>query len=80
MAIRLAWRSCARMGAGDEVITSIAGHVSRAMLSRYSHVRMEAKRRALDEIAARQRAADENRKDAARPQQAAMASQSAVVQ
>src|SRR5947207_394390 len=38
---------------------SIAGHVSRAMLSRYSHVRMEAKRRALDEIAARQRAAEE---------------------
>ena len=32
---------------------SIAGHVSRAMLSRYSHVRLEAKRRALDEIAAR---------------------------
>jgi hypothetical protein len=28
-------------GAGDEVIMSIAGHVSRAMLSRYSHVRME---------------------------------------
>src|ERR1022692_1255275 len=35
-------------GAGDEVIMSIAGHVSRAMLSQYSHVRMEAKRRALD--------------------------------
>jgi hypothetical protein len=31
--------------AGDEVIMSIAGHVSRAMLSCYSHVRMEAKRR-----------------------------------
>src|ERR1700704_6656371 len=44
----------AESGAGDEVIMSIAGHVSRAMLSRYSHVRMEAKRRALDEIAARQ--------------------------
>src|ERR1017187_10573406 len=42
------------VGAGDEVIMSIAGHVSRAMLSRYSHVRMEAKRRVLDEIAARQ--------------------------
>ena len=42
----------AESGAGDEVIMSIAGHVSRAMLSRYSHVRMEAKRRALDEIAA----------------------------
>src|ERR1017187_7270916 len=37
-----------------------AGHVSRAMLSRYSHVRMEAKRRALDEIAARQRTASES--------------------
>jgi len=42
---------------------SIAGHVSRAMLSRYSHVRMEAKRRALDEIASRQRTADEKRKE-----------------
>jgi hypothetical protein len=58
-------------GAGDEVIMSIAGHVSRAMLSRYSHVRMEAKRRALEEIAARQRAADEKRRkdvDEERPQ------------
>ena len=34
----------AESGAGDEVIMSIAGHVSRAMLSRYSHVRMQAKR------------------------------------
>ena len=41
-----------KFNAGDEVIMSIAGHVSRAMLSRYSHVRTEAKRRALDEIAA----------------------------
>ena len=59
----------AESGAGDEVIMSIAGHVSRAMLSRYSHVRMEAKRRALDEIAARQRAADEKRKADAERQQ-----------
>ena len=51
----------AESGAGDEVIMSIAGHVSRAMLSRYSHVRMEAKRRALDEITVRQCAADEKR-------------------
>ncbi len=51
----------AESGAGDEVIMSIAGHVSRAMLSRYSHVRIEAKRRALDEIATRQLAADELR-------------------
>jgi integrase len=53
----------AESGAGDEVIMSIAGHVSRAMLSRYSHVRMEAKRRALDQIAARQCAADEKRRE-----------------
>ena len=55
----------AESGAGDEVIMSIAGHVSRAMLSRYSHVRMEAKRRALDEIAVRQRAADKKREEEA---------------
>ena len=60
---------------------SIAGHVSRAMLSRYSHVRMEAKRRALDEIATRQCAADEKRKDdAERREQAAVVSESVVVQ
>ena len=58
-----------------------AGHVSRAMLSRYSHVRMEAKRRALDEIGARQRAADEKRKEKAeRLEQAAAVLQSALVQ
>ena len=48
----------AESGAGDEVIMSIAGHVSRAMLSRYSHVRIEAKRRALNEIDTRQNTAD----------------------
>jgi regulator of PEP synthase PpsR (kinase-PPPase family) len=61
-------------------IMSTAGHVSRAMLSRYSHVRMEAKRRALDEIAARQRAADKERKDdAERREQDAVASQLVAV-
>jgi integrase len=70
----------AESGAGDEVIMSIAGHVSRAMLSRYSHVRMEAKRRALDEIAARQRAADEKRQQEAERQQAAVVSQPAAIQ
>jgi integrase len=68
-------------GAGDEVIMSIAGHVSRAMLSRYSHVRMEAKRRALDEIAVRQRAAEEKRKqEIERQRQAEMIPQTLVVQ
>jgi hypothetical protein len=66
---------------GDEVIMSIAGHVSRAMLSRYSHVRMEAKRRALDEIGARQKAADEKRKkDAELRERALPLGQLAIVQ
>lgn len=38
-------------GAGDQTIMDIAGHVSRPMLSRYSHIRMEAKRRALEGVA-----------------------------
>ena len=60
---------------------SIAGHVSRALLSRYSHVRMESKRRALDEIAARQRAADETSAGKAEKQQlTAMISQSVAIQ
>jgi hypothetical protein len=37
-------------GAGDQTIMDIAGHVSRQMLSRYSHIRMEAKRRALQAV------------------------------
>jgi hypothetical protein len=60
---------------------SITGHVSRAMLSRYFHARMEAKRRALDEIAARQHAADEKRQTEALRQQAeAVVLQSAMLQ
>ena len=35
----------AESGAGDETIMAIAGHVSRRMLSRYAHIRTEAKRR-----------------------------------
>jgi integrase len=35
----------AESGAGDQTIMDIAGHVSRQMLARYSHIRMEAKAR-----------------------------------
>jgi integrase len=38
----------AESGAGDETIMQIAGHVSRSMLRHYSHIRMSAKRAALD--------------------------------
>ena len=40
----------AESGAGDQTIMDIAGHVSRQMLARYSHIRMEAKRAALEAI------------------------------
>lgn len=38
----------AESGAGDETIMEIAGHVDRQMLRHYSHIRMTAKRIALD--------------------------------
>lgn len=37
--------------ASDQTIMSIAGHVSRAMMEHYSHIRIAAKRSALDSIA-----------------------------
>lgn len=42
----------AENGASDSTIMAIAGHVSRRMLERYSHVRMEAKRTAMEVLAA----------------------------
>jgi integrase len=41
----------AENGTSDSTIMSIAGHVSRRMLERYSHVRMEAKRNAMEALA-----------------------------
>ena len=40
----------AESGAGDETIRDIAGHVSKQMLKHYSHIRMVAKRTALESI------------------------------
>jgi integrase len=40
----------AESGAGDQTIMDIAGHVSKQMLKHYSHIRMEAKGRALESI------------------------------
>jgi len=40
----------AESGAGDQTIMDIAGHVSKQMLKHYSHIRMEAKRVALEAI------------------------------
>ena len=41
-------------GAGDQVIQDMAGHVSRDMVKHYSHIRTEAKRRAVDALTSRQ--------------------------
>ncbi len=47
----------AENGASDSTIMAIAGHVSRRMLERYSHVRMEAKRTAMEALAMSTKAA-----------------------
>jgi hypothetical protein len=53
----------AEMGLSDQTIMSIAGHVSREMLDHYSHIRIAAKRSALEgletPISKSQRAPDE---------------------
>jgi hypothetical protein len=43
-------RDLAESGAGDQTIMDIASHVSKQMLRHYSHIRMEAKRSALESI------------------------------
>jgi integrase len=40
----------AEVGAGEETICEIAGHVDRQMIRHYSHIRMQAKRVALEAI------------------------------
>jgi integrase len=40
----------AESGAGDQTIMDIAGHVSKSMLKHYSHIRMQAKRDALESL------------------------------
>jgi integrase len=55
----------AESSASDSVIRSIAGHVSQKMLEHYSHVRLEAKRQALNALATR-RLESENQEDSER--------------
>jgi integrase len=56
----------AESGAADETIRQIAGHVSQQMLKHYSHIRMAAKRQALEGIVTIQRnASRENHDDLA---------------
>ena len=55
----------AEMGVADHVLESISGHLSRRMLEHYSHIRIDAKRQALDALddpAARRRRRKRQRK------------------
>ncbi|HLG58759.1 MAG TPA: tyrosine-type recombinase/integrase [Vicinamibacterales bacterium] len=57
----------AEMGVADHVLESISGHLSRRMLEHYSHIRIDAKRQALDALDNLRRggaAADRNGKQA----------------
>ena len=47
----------AEMGVADHVLESISGHLSRRMLEHYSHIRIDAKRQALDALDAARRVA-----------------------
>ena len=50
----------AEMGVADHVLESISGHLSRRMLEHYSHIRIDAKRQALDALDAARRKAGPN--------------------
>ena len=47
----------AEMGVAEHVLESISGHLLRRMLERYSHIRIDAKRQALDALDQARRAA-----------------------
>jgi len=47
----------AESGAGDQVIQDLAGHVSRDMVKHYSHIRTEAKRKAVEAISSKKKLA-----------------------
>ncbi len=55
----------AEMGVADHVLESISGHLSRRMLEHYSHIRIDAKRQALDALE-EERNRDHRRNDADR--------------
>ncbi|HXW06859.1 MAG TPA: site-specific integrase [Vicinamibacterales bacterium] len=50
----------AEMGVADHVLESISGHLSRRMLEHYSHIRIDAKRQALDALDAARRSTADN--------------------
>jgi len=61
----------AESGAGDQTIMDIAGHVSRQMLKHYSHIRMKAKREALDAVWKKQEEIERTRSEPNQPQDCA---------
>lgn len=50
----------AELGVADHVLESISGHLSRRMLEHYSHIRIDAKRQALDALDAARRSTAHN--------------------
>ena len=60
----------AESGAGDQTIKDIAGHVSPQMLKHYSHIRMKAKRDALEAVWKKQGEEQKERKEESEAQNA----------
>ena len=50
----------AELGVAERVLESISGHLSRRMLEHYSHIRIDAKRQALDALDEARRGAEQN--------------------
>jgi len=50
----------AELGVAERVLESISGHLSRRMLEHYSHIRIDAKRQALDALDEARRGAESN--------------------
>src|SRR5437867_5557566 len=53
----------AEMGVADHVLESISGHLSRRMPEHYSHIRIDAKRQALDALDTSRRGGDAANED-----------------
>jgi len=54
----------AEMGVADHVLKSMSGHLSRRMPEHYSHIRLKAKRDALDALDAHREQEDRDQKQA----------------
>jgi len=64
----------AERGLAEQTIMSIAGHVSREMLEHYSHIRLQAKREALQALETERSATSQSTSQKEKPAEASLVS------